>query len=371
MKKKIIIAISGGVDSTVAAILLKKYGYNVEGIFMKNWEEEDNIKYCNSYIDYNDANLICNRFNITLHNINFSYEYWKKVFVNFIHDYKIGKTPNPDIICNKEIKFKLLLKHVINNLKCDFLATGHYVRKIYYKSNFYLKKGVDNIKDQSYFLYKLSNKELSKVLFPLGNYTKTYIRKIANSLNLLNANKKSSVGICFIGKRKFSKFIKKFIPDNNGNILNINNIKLGKHKGIFYYTIGQRISINNNYLFNKKNKPWYVIKKDVINNNIIVHYGYHNKYLLSKGVIIYNFYWNNNLYKELITNKNIIYCSIKLRHSNKIIKIKLLINNKKKYLVKIKFLEKVYSVAIGQSIVVYYTNICLGGGIISKNYNFF
>lgn len=365
--KKIIVAMSGGIDSTIACWLLKKEKYYIEAIYMKNWEEDDSNIYCNSYIDLKDVKNICDTLKIKLNIVNFSYEYWQKVFKFFINDYKKGLTPNPDILCNKEIKFKILLNYVIKNLKFDLMATGHYARKFLYKNRYCLLKSIDNLKDQTYFLYNLKHKQLSKIIFPLGNFTKIKVRKIANKLKFINSNKKSSVGICFIGKKKFSNFISRFIKNKIGNIVNKNNIILGKHKGIFYYTIGQRIPINNNNKSINKNKlPWYVISKNYKKNLLIIEYGHHNKYLLSKGIIIKKIIWNNDIYKNILFN-NKLFCYSKIRHTYKMIKTKLVLNKK----IKVLFLEKVYSIAIGQSIVLYYNNICLGGGIISKNLLFY
>ncbi len=355
-KYKIIVALSGGVDSSVSAWILKKLGFNVECIFMKNWEEENKNKYCNSTIDYLDAINTCKILNIKLHKINFSYEYWEKVFKIFIKKLKQAQTPNPDILCNKEIKLNLFLKLSLKIFKADFVATGHYVIKKRKKKKFILLKGIDEKKDQSYFLYRIKQKQIRKFIFPVGNYYKKQVRKIANNIKLNNANKKSSTGICFIGKRKYKNFIKKYIKNIPGKIINIKNNKIiGYHKGLFYYTIGQRKNLN---IIKKKTKPYYVVKKIKKTNELIVVENRNKKYLYSKGLYIKKIY-----FIHLKKKYKIIFCKIKTRYQQKEVPCKIIF--KKKY--KIIFKNPVFAISPGQSAVLYKKNICLGGGIIIKN----
>ncbi len=344
---KIIVGLSGGIDSTITIWILKKLGYKVKCVYIKCWESKNCKK------DIKECKIICKIFKVKLIKINLSYEYWNKVFIIFIKKLKKNQTPNPDILCNKEIKFKLFIKFSLNILKYDFISTGHYVRKIYKKKNFYLLKGKDKKKDQSYFLYNINQKQLSKCIFPLGNYKKKHIRKIAKNLKLPNAFKKDSVGICFIGKKKFNKFIIKYIKKKKGNIIQLENKKkIGKHKGLFLYTIGQRKNLKL-----KKNKyPLYVVKKIKKKNKLIVckrkNKNLYKNYFFLKKIKLIN----------KIKNINNLKCKVKTRYQQKSIKCKILINKKKK--IKIKLKKKVFAITPGQSAVFYKKNTCLGGGII-------
>ncbi len=352
---KVIVGLSGGIDSSVTTWLLKQIGFKVECLFIKCWEENNqNLEYCNYQKDYLDALNICKKFNIKLHKINFSYEYWNKVFKNFIKELNKSKTPNPDILCNKEIKFKLFLKFALKVLKADFIATGHYVNKIRKKNIYLLLKGIDNSKDQSYFLYTIKQKQIKKSLFPLGTYYKKKIREIALNLKLPNAKKKSSTGICFIGKKKYKNFIKNFIKDKPGKIIDIENKKfLGYHKGLFYYTIGQRKNLNI-----KSNVPYYVVKKKNKKNILLVVKKRNKKFLYSKGIYIKNIY-----FIHLKKKYKILFCSIKTRYQQKEIPCKIIFNKN----IKVIFKSSIFAITPGQSAVFYRKNICLGGGIINKN----
>ncbi len=353
---KVIVALSGGVDSSVTAWILKQLGYHVECVFMKCWEENDNKNFCNSMKDYKDAKKICILLNIKLHKINFSTEYWNKVFKIFIKEQKKAKTPNPDILCNKEIKFNIFLKFSLNVLKGKFISTGHYVIKYKKNKNILLLKGKDKKKDQSYFLYILTQKIIKKCIFPLGYLYKKNVRKIAKNLNLINYNKKSSKGICFIGKKNYFKFIKKYINIKPGKIINTKKKYIGKHLGLSFYTIGQRKNLNIN---NRKTIPFFVTNKNIKYNQLIVAEGIKNKNLYSKKIYIKKIHFINPKYKKF---KKII-CNIKIRHQQKEnIKCKILINKKIKIILK----KKIFAITPGQSAVFYRKNICLGGGIIKN-----
>ncbi|WP_343183721.1 tRNA 2-thiouridine(34) synthase MnmA [Buchnera aphidicola] len=356
-KKKVIIGMSGGVDSSVSAWLLKKK-YKVEGLFMKNWEEDDNSKYCNSKKDLQDAKNVCKSLNIFLHIVNFSLEYWESVFKNFLSEHKKGRTPNPDILCNKEIKFKIFLKFAIKYLKADYISTGHYaINHIRNNSNFLLK-GIDKKKDQSYFLYTLNQKQLKKILFPLGCFTKSRVRFIAKKINLKVYKKKDSTGICFIQPKFYNKFLNKYFPNNPGLIITKNNKIIGKHNGLFYYTLGQRKGLNIGGLKKYNNAPWYVVDKDIYKNILIVDQGFNNKNLLSIGLFANNINWINKILLNFPLK-----CKIKIRYS--LIEHKCII--KKIYNgVKIMFSSPISSITPGQSVVFYLNNVCLGGGIINK-----
>ncbi|WP_343153929.1 tRNA 2-thiouridine(34) synthase MnmA [Buchnera aphidicola (Mindarus keteleerifoliae)] len=358
-KIKVIVAMSGGVDSSVSAWLLKKQNYEVEGLFMKNWEEDDTFEYCRSKEDLSDAKLVCNQLNIQLHTVNFSSEYWNYVFKVFLSEYKLGRTPNPDILCNKEIKFKFFLNFALKVLGANFIATGHYVRKKEILGKTYLLKGRDLKKDQSYFLYAISLSALKKTLFPLGKFHKKEVRKIAEKLNLVVAKKKDSTGVCFINPKNFNLFLKKYFPIKVGKIVTTKNIFLGNHYGLVNYTIGQRKGLK---IGGKKNffpEPWYVVEKNIITNSLIVAQGSNNSYLLSVACIVNNLSWINNCL--ILCNFK---CTVKIRYQQK--DIKCLINKISHNLILVKFKKPVLSVTPGQSAVFYLKDICLGGGIIKK-----
>lgn len=353
--KRVVIGMSGGVDSSVAAILLKREGYDVVGLFMRNWDSTINNDYlgnpnlnnniCPQEQDYNDALEVCKKIGIPLHRVDFVKEYWDFVFTYFLDELKKGRTPNPDVMCNKYIKFDLFVKKA-KELNADYIATGHYARLIDGK----LAKAVDLNKDQSYFLAYVDKNIFKDVLFPLGEITKPEVRKIAEEYNLITAKKKDSTGICFIGERNFTKFLENYLPNMPGDIVNIEtNEKLGKHIGLMYYTIGQRRGLNIGGTENR----CFVVKKDLDKNILYVAIGDENKYLFSTEAIIENF--------NFLTDKNIENCNAKFRYRQPDIPVKVeyLDNNNLKLTYK-----NVKSVTPGQFCVLYDGDICLGGGII-------
>ncbi|WMC18926.1 MAG: tRNA 2-thiouridine(34) synthase MnmA [Enterobacteriaceae bacterium PSpicST2] len=350
--KKVIVGISGGVDSSIAIYILIKMGYEVIAIYMKNWD--NNIKKCNFNKDLYDSKKVCYKFNVILKKINFSTEYWENVFVFFLKEYKAGNTPNPDILCNKEIKFKIFFNFAINNLKSDYIATGHYsyIKKI--KNIFYLLNSFDNNKDQSYFLHNLEFKKLKKILFPICFLKKKELRYIAKKLKLINYDKKDSTGICFIGKKNFNNFINSFLYIKPGFIITKNNQIINTHKGIIYYTIGQRKGLCIGSI-NKNKNPWYVIEK--IQNNLIIVQNKKHYLLNSKNLVAKKIYWNINkiLLKPLI-------CFIKIRYKQKY-NICIIIPIDSKYVI-IYFKKPIISITKGQFVVFYLNKFCLGGGII-------
>ncbi len=352
---KIIVALSGGVDSSVTIWILQKLGYKVKCVFIKCWEEKNNNTKCIYLKDYEDCKKICKKLKVKLYKINFSFEYWKYVFNILIKNQKKNKIINPDILCNKEIKFKIFIKFAIKILKGNFISTGHYIITKRKKNQYYLLKGIDKKKDQSYFLYHLTQKKIKKCIFPLGKYYKKNIRKIAINLKLINAKKKSSTGICFIGKRNYFNFIRKYIKDNKGNIVDINDKILGKHKGLHLYSIGQRKNLNINL---GQHLPYYVYKKDIKNNKLIVVKSKKNILLYSIGIYIKNIHFINKN-----NNKKKIFCKIKIRYQQKKnTKCKLYISKNK-----ILFNKLIFGITPGQSVVFYKKNICLGGAIIKKS----
>ncbi|WWP00850.1 MAG: tRNA 2-thiouridine(34) synthase MnmA [Candidatus Dasytiphilus stammeri] len=356
--KKVIIGMSGGVDSSVAALLLQQHQYQVEGLFMKNWEEDD-FGQCQAAQDLADAQKVCNQLDIPLHKVNFSAEYWDNVFSNFLDEYQSGRTPNPDILCNKIIKFKTFMEFATEDLGANFIATGHYVRQLALKGQKQLLRGIDRNKDQSYFLYTLNQKQLMHSLFPIGGLTKNVVRDIAKKYGLVTANKKDSMGICFIGKKNFRDFISKYLPALPGNIITTDGQVIGKHQGLIYYTIGQRKGLRIGGT-QGNNEPWYVIDKNMKQNLLIVAQGKSHPQLLSVGLIAHQFHWLNRY-----PLNHQIFCSVKIRYRQADVPC-LLIPNDDKQTITAKFLKPIAAITPGQSAVFYWGEICLGGGIIEK-----
>jgi tRNA-specific 2-thiouridylase len=356
---KVIVGMSGGVDSSVAAYLLLQQGYQVEGVFMKNWEEDDNDDYCAAAEDLADAQQVADKLGITLHTINFAAEYWDNVFEFFLAEYAAGRTPNPDIMCNKEIKFKAFLEYAAEDLGADYIATGHYVQRQEQQGKFQLLRGFDNNKDQSYFLYTLSHEQVAKTLFPVGDIAKPKVREIAAELGLITHNKKDSTGICFIGERKFTDFLAQYLPAKPGPIVSAEGQSLGQHQGLMYHTLGQRKGLHIGGLKDCGDEPWYVVDKDVLTNTLIVGQGANHPRLYSKGLIANQLEW-----VDRIALSGSIKLSLKTRYRQQDIPatVTVLENGK----VKAIFDSPQKAVTPGQSAVFYQQNICLGGGIIES-----
>jgi tRNA-uridine 2-sulfurtransferase len=363
MNKKIhvIVGMSGGVDSSLAALLLKQQGYHVEGLFMKNWEEEEKNSNCAAAQDLIDAQTICLKLGIHLHTINFSTEYWDRVFTYFLDEYQKGRTPNPDVICNKEIKFKAFLDHALS-LGADYIATGHYARCQHPNmppQPYQLLKGLDPLKDQSYFLYLLNQQQLSKSLFPIGELKKVDVRKMAEQQEFRNYNKKGSTGICFIGERKFKQFLSLYLPAHPGNIETIDGQHIGKHEGLMYYTIGQRQGIGIGGLKNQQEMPWYVLKKELARNVLIVGQGENHPALFSNSLKASQLHWVSGQSPFPLP----FHCAAKTRYRqpDQSCIIADIENDK----ATITFTNPQRAITPGQSIVFYQNDVCLGGGIIN------
>lgn len=355
---KVIVGMSGGVDSSVSAYLLQQKGYLVEGLFMKNWEEDDTDEYCAAAQDLEDARAVCEKLNIKLHTINFATEYWDNVFEYFLAEYKAGRTPNPDIMCNKEIKFKAFLEFACEDLNADYIATGHYVQRELRYNKWTMLRGLDSNKDQSYFLYTLSHEQIGRTLFPVGNIEKPKVRKIAEQADLITHNKKDSTGICFIGERKFKDFLAQYLPAQPGDIETPEGEVIGKHDGLMYHTLGQRKGLRIGGLANAGEDPWYVVEKDLLRNVLIVGQGNNHPRLFSKGLI------GNQLH--LVNRDKLnepIKCTVKTRYRQDDVACNLSPMADGEYLVM--FDEQQSSVTPGQSVVFYQNDICLGGGIIN------
>jgi tRNA-specific 2-thiouridylase len=355
---KVIVGMSGGVDSSVSAHLLIEQGYQVEGLFMKNWEEDDTDEYCAAAQDLEDAQLVCDKLGIKLHTINFATEYWDNVFEYFLAEYKAGRTPNPDIMCNKEIKFKAFLEFACEDLDADYIATGHYVQREFIDGQWAMLRGLDSNKDQSYFLYTLSDEQVGRTLFPVGNIEKPAVRAIAEQADLITHNKKDSTGICFIGERKFKDFLGQYLPAQPGKIESAEGDVIGEHDGLMYHTLGQRKGLRIGGLANAGEEPWYVVEKDLLRNVLIVGQGHNHPRLFSKGLI------GNQLH--LVNRKLLdapVKCTVKTRYRQDDVPCHLSPMSDGEYLVM--FDEPQSSVTPGQSVVFYQDNICLGGGIIN------
>lgn len=288
---KVIVGMSGGVDSSVSAYLLKQQGYQVEGLFMKNWEEDDNDEYCAAAEDLKDAQAVCDKLGIELHTVNFAAEYWDNVFEHFLEEYKAGRTPNPDIMCNKEIKFKAFLQFAAEALGADYIATGHYVRRAERDGKFVMLRGDDENKDQSYFLYTLSHEHIAQTLFPVGEIEKPEVRKIAEEQGLITHDKKDSTGICFIGERKFKDFLAKFLPAQPGVIEDCEGNHVGEHEGLMYHTLGQRKGLLIGGSKEGNGEPWYVVDKDIERNVLVVGQGKNHPRLFSNGLNANQLHW--------------------------------------------------------------------------------
>ncbi len=281
----VVVGMSGGVDSSVTAYLLKARGYRVTGMFMKNWEEDDTEEYCAAATDLKDAAQVCDRLGLDLHEVNFAHEYWENVFEHFLAEYQAGRTPNPDILCNKEIKFKEFLLQA-ESLGADYIATGHYVAKGSTApqeddGQALLLRGADSNKDQSYFLYTLQQHQLTKSLFPLGELKKPEVRAIADEQNFVTHNKKDSTGICFIGERRFKDFLSNYLKPNPGQMVGSDGKTVGEHDGLMYYTLGQRQGLN----IGGPGEAWYVAGKDIERNELLVVQGHDHPAMLSQTVV--------------------------------------------------------------------------------------
>tara|TARA_B100001758_G_scaffold81341_1_gene69023 strand:- start:1946 stop:3019 length:1074 start_codon:yes stop_codon:yes gene_type:complete len=355
---QIIIGMSGGVDSAVAASVLKDKGYEVEAVFMKNWEEDS--EYCTSEQDYIDALQVCEILNIPLHTVNFAKEYWDRVFEYFLKEYKNGRTPNPDVLCNNEIKFKEFLNYAIE-LGASKIATGHYVRSDNKDGDIKLIKGIDHKKDQSYFLHGLDQDQISNTLFPIGGLIKSDVRKKAEELGFDNFGKKDSVGICFIGERNIKDFLKQYIPANPGYIITNKGIKIGKHEGLMYYTIGQRKGLGIGGGHSESDGAWYVIEKDLAGNQLIVAQGHDNSALYHRFLKASKLHWISGDPPK----HNIVNAKIRYRSNDVPCKITDLEGDT----ISIEFDRSCFGIAPGQSVVFYSGEICLGGAVIDSYWN--
>lgn len=352
---RVVIGMSGGVDSSVAAYLLKQQGYDVIGIFMKNWDDTDESGFCTATEDYNDVVAVCNQIGIPYYSVNFEKQYWDKVFTYFLEEYKAGRTPNPDVMCNKEIKFKAFLDHAMS-LGADYLATGHYAQVVDAEGGkSALLRGKDENKDQTYFLNQLSQEQLAKTMFPIGHLEKKEVRRIAQEAGLATAKKKDSTGICFIGERNFKEFLSQYLPAQPGQIKSTTGEVKGMHDGLMYYTLGQRQGLG----IGGSGEPWFVVGKDLEHNVLIVEQGFENEQLYTDRLTGSKINWiSEQVPTEPFT------CTAKFRYRQPDQKVVVVI--KEDQTCEVIFDEPQRAVTPGQSVVFYDGEVCLGGATIDQ-----
>jgi tRNA-specific 2-thiouridylase len=358
MKRRVVIGMSGGVDSSVAAYLLKQQGYDVVGLFMKNWEDDDTDEYCSSRQDFLDAVSVADVIDIPIEVVNFSTEYKDRVFSHFLAEYQAGRTPNPDVLCNAEIKFKAFLDHA-HQLGADHIATGHYaqVRKV--DGLFQLLKGEDGTKDQSYFLYRLNQTQLASTLFPIGHLYKREVRKIAKELKLPNFSKKDSTGICFIGERPFREFLNRYLPHEPGEIQTPEGKVIGQHIGLMYYTIGQRQGLGIGGTRDGGDAPWFVSAKDMDRNVLVAVQGHNHPDLLRPSLKAADLTWISGERPHC----NWVYAAkTRYRQADAPCAIASFTQDQ----CQVDFAQDQWAVTPGQSVVIYESKVCLGGGIITE-----
>ena len=355
--KKVIVGMSGGVDSSVSALLLKEHGYAVEGLFMKNWDEDDGTEYCTAKADYADAQAVADRIGIPLHGANFAAEYWDNVFEHFLEEYRAGRTPNPDILCNREIKFRAFLDYAVM-LGADLIATGHYCRRGEQNGKGTLLRGIDPNKDQSYFLHAVGHRELEQTLFPLGAMEKPEVRLLAERAGLATAKKKDSTGICFIGERRFKDFLEHYLPAQPGEIHSLDGELLGRHSGLMYHTIGQRQGLGIGGLADHSDAPWYVVGKDLERNVLLVAQGNDHPALFRQQLLCSKIYWVAGDEPTLPLR-----CTAKIRYRQRDQDCVLTATDAG---FSVAFSEPQRAVTPGQSVVFYDDQRCLGGGVIEQ-----
>jgi len=364
-KARVVVGMSGGVDSSVSAWLLKQQGYEVVGLFMKNWEDDDDSEYCSSRQDWLDAASVADRIGVDIEAVNFATEYKDRVFAEFLHEYSAGRTPNPDVLCNAEIKFKAFLDHAMG-LGADWIATGHYARVRAVSTptgrSYQLLKACDASKDQSYFLHRLNQAQLARTLFPLGEISKTEVRRLASDIGLHNAAKKDSTGICFIGERPFRAFLNRYLPTQPGPILTPEGQRIGTHHGLAFHTLGQRKGLGIGGVKGRQRDDgtadaWYVARKDLVNNALYVVQGHDHPWLLADSLRAENLSWIAGVAPDGTTP-----CGAKTRYRQSDAPCRLRHVSEQGF--ELSFASPQWAVTPGQSVVLYDGEVCLGGGII-------
>lgn len=362
---RVVVGMSGGVDSSVTALLLKQQGYDVVGVFMKNWDDTDENGVCTATEDFKDVAKVATQIGIPYYSVNFEKEYWDRVFTYFLDEYKKGRTPNPDVVCNKEIKFKAFIEYA-NQLGADYVATGHYADvKRDANGNMHLMRAKDQNKDQTYFLSQLDHEQLDKVMFPLANLTKPEIRQIAEENGLATAKKKDSVGICFIGEDgNFRNFLSQYIPAQPGEMQTLDGKVVGQHAGLMYYTIGQRKGLGLGST-KESTEPWFVIGKDQSKNILYVGQGYDNENLIATHLEASDIHWVDDVVAEYGEE---FHCTAKFRYRQKDVGVTVKLNADHT-MVTVTFDEPARSITPGQAVVFYDGQECLGSAIIDRAFN--
>lgn len=361
-KIRVVVGMSGGVDSSVTALLLKQAGYDVIGIFMKNWDDTDENGVCTATEDYKDVVAVAEQIGIPYYSVNFEKEYWDKVFEYFLSEYRLGRTPNPDVMCNKEIKFQAFLEYA-ENIGADYVAMGHYAQVVRDEDGVnHLLRGKDSNKDQTYFLSQLSQAQLQKALFPIGHLDKKDVRKIAEEANLATAKKKDSTGVCFIGERDFNQFLSNYLPAQAGDMVTLDGQVKGQHAGLMYYTIGQRqgLGIGGG---GESNEPWFVIGKDLSTNTLYVGQGFHHENLYSDSLSASSVHFTSDQHI-----KSNFTCTAKFRYRQEDIGVTVTLDSQETTKAEVVFDQPVRAITPGQAVVFYQGQECLGGGIIDKAY---
>jgi tRNA-specific 2-thiouridylase len=356
MPERVVVGMSGGVDSAVAALLARRAGYDVIGLFMKNWEDDDDDEYCSTRQDLVDAAAAADVVGIELEAVNFSAEYKDRVFAEFLREYSAGRTPNPDVLCNAEIKFKAFLDHAMR-LGASKIATGHYARIGFSENRFQLLRGRDTAKDQSYFLHRLNQEQLSRVLFPVGEMKKSEVRRLAEEAGLPNHAKKDSTGICFIGERPFREFLNRYLPKVPGAIVDERGKRLGEHVGLAFYTIGQRKGIGIGGMADASTAPWYVADKRLESNELVVVQGHDHPLLLRSELKAQDAAWVSGE----APGEKMLSAKTRYRQADAPCRLERVLPSE----IRVGFDAPQWAVTPGQSVVLYEREVCLGGGIIS------
>lgn len=359
-KIRVVVGMSGGVDSSVTALLLKEQGYDVIGIFMKNWDDTDENGVCTATEDYKDVAKVADQIGIPYYSVNFEKEYWDRVFEYFLEEYRAGRTPNPDVMCNKEIKFKAFLDYAMD-LGADYVATGHYAQVECDENGVaHMLRGVDNNKDQTYFLSQLSQEQLAKTMFPLGHMEKSEVRAIAERAGLATAKKKDSTGVCFIGEKNFKEFLSHYLPAQKGNMVTLDGEVKGQHDGLMYYTIGQRqgLGIGGG---GQSQEPWFVVGKELETNTLLVGQGFHHEALYADRLDASEIHFTTTEDKPKEFR-----CTAKFRYRQQDtgVTVRLLEDHRAEVI----FDEPVRAITPGQAVVFYDGEECLGGGLIDHAY---
>lgn len=362
-KQKVSVGMSGGVDSSVAALLLQQQGYDVRGVFMKNWEGDDTEEHCSAADDLADARQVCQTLGIPLQGVNFADQYWERVFEYFLQEYAAGRTPNPDILCNREIKFRAFLDYALAQ-GADYIATGHYARIGRRGERYTLLRGKDANKDQSYFLYTLGQSQLRRSLFPVGELEKPQVRTLAEQHGLVTHDKKDSTGICFIGERHFRSFLKRYLPAQPGEIRTPQGEVLGRHEGLMYYTLGQRQGLGIGGVKGHEGAVWYVADKDLDNNILIVVAGHDHPLLYRRRLTAVDLHWTAGTAPDLPLT-----CTAKTRYRQADASCRVEASAPDDARCRVTFDAPQWAVTPGQSVVFYQGEECLGGGIIQESFN--